>query len=88
MKTIDGTVNISLKYPATEKKLSAIIKSGKTEEKYLAHIFALFTDVPVADLLVFTEKHGISLKVIQKFYDKHVKKYYPNHELEEVFALK
>jgi hypothetical protein len=41
MKTIDTTVNISLKYPATEKKLSAIIKSGKMEEKYLSHIFAL-----------------------------------------------
>ncbi len=88
MKTIDTTVNISLKYPATEKKLSAIIKSGETEEKYLAHIFALFTDVPVSDILVFAEKYNISLAVIKKYYHKHIKKIYPNHALEEVFAFK
>ncbi len=46
MKTVDTSVNISLKHAATEKRLSAIIKSGETDEKYLAHIFALFTDVP------------------------------------------
>jgi hypothetical protein len=45
-----------LKYPAIEKKLSALIKSGKTEEKYLSHIFALFADVPVPDILAFAEK--------------------------------
>ncbi len=88
MKTIDTTVNISLKYPATEKKLSAIIKSGETEEKYLAHIFALFTDVPIPDILAFAEKYDVSLPVIWKYYLKHVKKYYPNHELEEVFTVK
>jgi len=80
MKTIDTTVNISLKYAVTEKKLSAIIKSGETEEKYLAHIFALFTDVPVVDILAFAEKYDISLPAI--------KKYYPNRELEEVFTEK
>lgn len=88
MKTIDTTVNISLKYPVTENKLAAIIKSGETEEKYLAHIFALFADVPVSDLLAFAGKYDISLQVIKKYYLKHVKKYYPNHELEEVFAVK
>lgn len=88
MKTVDTTVNISLKYPATEKKLSAIIKSGKTEEKYLSHIFALFSDVPVTDLLAFAEKFDISLPVIKAYYLKHVKKYYPNHKLEEVFTVK
>lgn len=88
MKTIDTTVNISLKYPAAEKKLSAIIKSGKTEEKYLSHIFALFSDVPVQDILAFAEKFDISLPVIKTYYLKHVKKYYPNHELEEVFTFK
>ena len=88
MKTIDTTVNISLKYPVTEKKLSALIKSGKTEEKYLSHIFALFADVPVPDILAFAEKFDIRLPVIKTYYLKHVKKYYPNHELEEVFTFK
>jgi hypothetical protein len=88
MKTIDTTVNISLKHPATEKKLSAIIKSGETDEKYLAHIFALFSDVPVSDILAFAEKYDISLTAIKKYYLDHVKKYYPNVELEEVFTLK
>jgi hypothetical protein len=88
MKTIDTTVNISLKYSATEKKLADIVKSGKTDEKYLAHVFALFSDVPVSDLLAFAEKHEISLSAVKKYYDKNVKKFYPNHELEEVFALK
>lgn len=88
MKTIDTTINISLKYPVTEKKLSEIIKSGKTEEKYLAHIFAFFTDVPVPDILVFIKKYGISLSLIKKYYVKHVKKFYPNTELENVFSFK
>jgi hypothetical protein len=88
MKTIDTTVNISLKYPATEKKLSSLIKSGEAEEKYLAHIFVLFTDVPVSDLLTFAEKYNISVSAIKKYYMKYVKKYYSNHELEDVFALK
>ncbi len=70
------------------RKLSAIIKSGKTEEKYLSHIFALFTDVPVTDILAFAEKFDISLPVIKTYYLKHVKKYYRNHELEEVFTFK
>jgi hypothetical protein len=88
MKTIDTTVNISLKYPATEKKLSALIKSDETEEMYLAHIFALFTDVPVSDLLTFAEKYDISISAIKKYYMKHVKKFYSNHELEDVFTIK
>lgn len=88
MKTIDTTVNISLKYPATEKKLSSLIKSGEIEEKYLAHMFALFTDVPVSDLLTFAEKYSISISAIKKYYMKHVKKFYSNYELEDVFALK
>lgn len=88
MKTIDTTVNISFKYPITEKKLSALVKSDKTEEKYLSHIFALFADVPVQDILAFAEKFDISLPVIKKYYLKHVKKYYPNHELEKVFTVK
>lgn len=88
MKTIDTTVNISLKYSVTEKKLSEIIKSGKTDEKYLAHIFAFFTDVPVPDILAFIKKYGISLSLIKKYYFKHVKKFYPNAELENVFSFK
>jgi|GEM_PF-2076119 len=88
MKTVNTTVNISLKNPVTEKKLSEIIKSGKTEEKYLAHIFALFTDVPVPDILAFTEKYGISLSLIKKYYFKHVKKFYSNTELENAFSFK
>ncbi len=85
MKTIDTT---SLKYSITEKKLASLIKSGETEEKYLAHIFALFTDVPVSDILTFAEKYDISLSAIKTYYLKHVKKIYSNYELEEIFALK
>ena len=88
MKKVSVTVNISFKYPATDKKLSAIIKSGKPEKKYLPHIFALFADVPTADLLAFAAKSGIGLPDIKKFYSKHVKKYYPNHELEGILAGK
>lgn len=88
MKTIDTTVNISLKHPVSEKKLSEIIKSGRMEKKYLAHIFPLFTDVPVADISVFIRKYDISLPEIREFYLKHVKKYYPNRDLENLFSFK
>jgi hypothetical protein len=88
MKTVDTTVNISMRYPVSEKKLSEIIKSGKTDNKYLAHIFALFTDVPASDFLAFIKKYDISLPTIKKYYFKHVKKFYPNAELENVFTFK
>ncbi len=88
MKDIAATVSVSLKYPVTEKKLTAIINSGKTEDKYLPHIFALFTDVPVADLFFFVGKNHISLPVFKTYYQMHVKKFYPNHELEEALAVK
>ena len=88
MKTIDSTVNISLKFPITEKKLSEIIKSGKTDDKYLSHLFALFTDVPVSDIIFFTKKNKISLSLLKKYYLKNIKKFYSNTELENVFSSK
>jgi len=88
MKTIDSTVNISLKFPITEKKLSEIIKSGKTDDKYLSHLFALFTDVPVSDIMFFTKKNKISLSLLKKYYLKNIKKFYSNTELENVFSSK
>ena len=88
MKTVETTVNISLKYPATEKKLCAIIKSGKTEDKYLAHFFALFTDVPLPDLLAFAENNDLSLTAVKKFYQKYIKQFYPNPALEEALSGK
>ncbi len=88
MKTIDTTVNISLKYSVNEKKLSEIIKSGEIEKKYLAHIFAFFADVPVPDMMAFIKKYDISQSLIKKYYFKHVKKFYPNAELENVFSSK
>jgi len=88
MKTVDTTVNISMRYPVSEKKLSEIIKSGKTDNKYLAHIFALFTDVPAPDFLAFIKKYDISMPAIKKYYCKHIKKFYPNAELENVFTFK
>ena len=86
MQTIETTVNQSLKYPATEEKLAGMIKSGKKEDKYIAHIFALFSDVPVQDIIAFCYKHDINLMIMEKYYNKYVKHLYPNHELEEVFA--
>ncbi len=88
MKTVDTTVNISMKYPVTEKKLSEIIKTGKIDTKYFAHIIALFTDVPVPDFMVFIKKYGISLSTVKKFYFKHIKKFYSNNELENIFTFK
>jgi hypothetical protein len=77
----------SLKYPV-RKETIIVIKSGETEEKYLAHFFALFADVPVSDLLTFAEKYDISISAIKKYYLKYVQKFYSSHELEDVFALK
>lgn len=86
MKNIATTVNVSFKYPITEKKLSALIKSGTVEQKYLPHIFSFFTDVPTTDILFFIKKFHIPLLLLKKYYINYVKDLYPNKELEEVFT--
>jgi hypothetical protein len=48
----------------------------------------LFTDVPASDSLAFIKKYDISLPAIKKYYFKHIKKFYPNTELENVFTFK
>ncbi len=86
MKTVATTVNISFKYPISEEKLCALIKTGKIEAKYAAHMFAFFTDVPVPDIVNFVKKFSIPMSALQQYYKKYVKPFYPNKTLEEVFV--
>ncbi|MCG2813223.1 MAG: arginine deiminase-related protein, partial [Thermodesulfovibrionales bacterium] len=62
--------------------------SAEKDNKYFAHVFCLFSDVPASDFLAFIKKYDISLPAIKKYYFKHVKKFYPNTELENVFTFK
>ncbi len=86
MKNIAITVNVSFKYPISEKKLSALIKTGTVEQKYLPHIFAFFTDVPTPDVLHFIKKFHIPLLLLKNYYTNYVKDLYPNKELEDIFT--
>lgn len=69
----------------TDAELATIVRSGTVPEERLAHVFALFTDVPVPWLLDFARDHGISLDELAHFYQQHVRPYYRNEPFEELF---
>lgn len=84
--SIISTVNASFNIPITEDELVELIKKKKFNKKWSAHIFAFFSDVPVQDIVKFAIKHRIPLEDIKKYYEQHVKNYYPNKELEDIFV--
>ena len=82
-----STVNSSLKSALEEDTLAKIIISGELPAKYFAHLCAFFTDVPVSAIMKFINRYGIELKMLENYYYKHIKKYYPNYDLEDVFHI-
>lgn len=83
---IINTVNASFKINISEKILVKLIKEKKIEKKWSAHIYAFFSDVPVQDIVKFAIKYQIPLGVIKKYYEKYVKNYFPNKQLEDIFV--
>ena len=79
MKKVSVTVNISFKYPATDKKLSAIIKSGKPEKNISAYIRSVPRTCRQPPCL--RRKVRIELPDIREILLQRVEKIYPNHEL-------
>lgn len=82
-----STVNSSLKSALDEDTLAEIIISGELPAKYFAHLCAFFTDVPVSAIMKFINRYGIELKTLENYYYKHIKKYYRNNDLEDVFLI-
>ena len=81
------TINAPFSDMLSEKKLAAILKSGKMPAAWSAQISAFFTDVPVQDIMRFSMKYGVSIDRIKTYYEKHVKKLYVNRELEDMFEF-
>jgi len=79
------TVNASLREPVTDEELAEIILTGRVPPHRLAHVFALYTDVPLAWLLAFAEAYGISLETLWRFYQTHVQPFYRNERFEGLF---
>ncbi len=82
-----STVNSLLKSALDEDALAEIIRSGELPVKYFAHLCAFFTDVPVSAIMKFINRYGIELKTLENYYYKHIREYYPNHDLEDVFLI-
>ncbi len=76
-------MNISI----TERVLVELIKKKKFDKKWAGHIYAFFTDVPVQDIVRFAIEHKISLSKIRSYYEKFIKEYFPNKELEDIFVI-
>lgn len=83
MSTVLTTVNINVKTPITEETLVSLIKNMEFDDKWIAHIFNFFTDVPLPDFVFFCKIHSIDMKKIKAYYDKYVSAYYSNKSLEE-----
>lgn len=76
-------VNISVKDPISEKAFASIIRSGILKMKNCAQIFSFFTELPVRTILDFIKRHKLAVPKINAYYNKNVKRYYRNSELEE-----
>lgn len=85
MGIVESIVNAPLKDPLSEPALAVILKSGEMDPHYLAHLCNFFTDVPVAEILRFAKRFGIPMQTLKQFYFLHIREYYPNPDLEEVF---
>ena len=84
MGIVETIVNAPLQRTLSEEDLAAILKSGRMDERYLAHLFNFFTDVPVSEMLRFARRFEIPLQTLKQFYIQYIREYYPNPELEEV----
>ncbi|PIS28910.1 hypothetical protein COT42_06650 [Candidatus Saganbacteria bacterium CG08_land_8_20_14_0_20_45_16] len=84
-KSLFSIVNISVQKPISENTFAAIIRSGLFKMKYCAQIFAFFTELPLAVILTFIKRHKLKFSMINKYYNKNIKKYYQNQQLEEYF---
>ncbi|SHM55528.1 hypothetical protein SAMN05660826_01310 [Caldanaerovirga acetigignens] len=82
---VETTINAQTKNYLKEKKLAELIKKMEFDKEYMVQIFNFFTDVHLQDVQRFIIAYGITEKNIKDFYEKYVKPYYPNKQLEEMF---
>lgn len=83
---IETTINAQTKNYLKEAHLAKLIKNMEFSDEYMAQIFNLFTDVHTQDIAKFMIAYDISYKNLKMYYEKYIKKIYPNAILEEMLS--
>lgn len=81
---VETTINAQTKNYLKEMELAELIKKMEFDKEYMVQIFNFFTDVHPQDIRKFIIAYGIAEKNLKDFYEKYVKPYYPNKQLEEM----
>ncbi|GFN23691.1 hypothetical protein TAMC210_20080 [Thermanaeromonas sp. C210] len=81
---VEGTINAQTADYLPEEKLARMLKNMEFSEKYMAHVFNFFTDVPLQDIVKFITRHNIPEATLLKYYQAYVQAFYRNRELEEM----
>ena len=81
---IYSTINSSVKYPVTEEMIANLLREGKLPDEYFAHICSFFTDIPINTIVKFISYYNIKIETLKEYYEKYIKKYYQNKDIEEL----
>ncbi|MCF6096421.1 hypothetical protein L1766_05280 [Thermovorax subterraneus] len=81
---VETTINAQTENYLKESELAELIKKMEFDREYMVQIFNFFTDVHPQDIQRFIIAYGIGEKNLKGFYEKYVKPYYPNKQLEEM----
>lgn len=80
------TINAQTRNRLSLDQLADYLKEQTWENGFAAQLVNFFTDCPLKDLAAFAEQYNISDRQIKSYYEKYIKEYYRNQELEEMLA--
>lgn len=81
--SVGTTINASTKKLLEEKELARLLTSCTWDETYSTQLFVFFTECPVSAIYRFCREYFVPFEAVRKYYERYVKKYYTNSELED-----
>jgi hypothetical protein len=77
-------INVSTVKSLDENQLAHYIENNYFNKDYTHQIFSFFTELAIGTIIDFIKNHHFSKEIVKNYYEKYIKEFERNYELEDI----